>query len=138
MRLSAPFIAASFVLALTNSTCSSPTAPDQRQRWGSDQASLSFNRDTATLQVASSGNCYGSYGEIPNASRLTGTFSLAGTYVELTGVAPGSRQYAAEFTGTVGANQMTLTVTVPSIQRTLGPFTLSAGVEKMWPPCRFP
>ena len=131
-------LVASLVLSLTSVACS-PTAPDQ-PAWGSDQASLTIDQNKATLQIVASGGCYGSYGEIErgNGDRLSGSFALSGTYTELTGVYPGSRQYAAEYTGTVAGNQMTLSVNVPALQRVLGPFSLTAGVEKTWPACRYP
>jgi hypothetical protein len=132
-----PLLAASLVLSLASVACS-PTAPDQQATWGSDQASLTIHQNTATFQILASGGCYGSYGEIENGSRLSGTFALSGTYTELTGVFPGSRQYAAQFTGTVAGNHMTLSVSVPALQQVLGPFTLTSGVEKTWPACRYP
>ena len=63
--------------------------------WGSDKASLTVTKDAATLQILSqtlpAGGCFGSYGEItqpiPN-----GSFSIAGTYTQLTGVYPGKIQ----------------------------------------------
>lgn len=131
-------LAASLVLSLTSVACN-PTAPDEPP-WGSDQASLTIDQNKATLQIVASGGCYGSYGEIEggNSSRLSGTFTLSGTYTELTGAFPGSRQFAAEYTGTVVGNHMTLTVSVPDLQQTLGPFSLTSGVEKTWPACRYP
>jgi hypothetical protein len=137
-RLTIRLRAASLVLLLASVACG-PTAPDQQLPWGSDQASLTIEQNnTATLHIVASGGCYGSYGEIEQGSRLSGTFALSGTYTELTGVFPGSRQYTAEYTGTVAGNLMTLSVNVPALQRILGPFTLTSGVEKTWPACHFP
>ena len=117
----------------------SPTAPDQ-PAWGSDQASLTITQNKTTLQIVASGGCYGSFGEIEgsDAGRLSGTFMLAGTYTELTGAYPGSREYPAEFAGAVAGNQMTLRVSIPALNQILGPFSLTAGVQKTWPPCRYP
>jgi len=39
---------------------------------------------------------------------------------------------------TVAGNQMTLSVNVPALQQILGPFSLTSGVEKTWPACRYP
>ena len=125
------------MLSLPSIACS-PTAPDQQPPWGSDQASVTIDQNKATLRIVASGGCYGSYGEIENGRGLSGTFALSGTYTELTGAFPGSRQYAAEYTGTVAGNHMTLSVSVPALQQTLGPFSLTSGVEKQWPACRYP
>jgi len=130
-------LAASLAISLAGVACSS-TSPSEPRPWGSDQASLTIHQDTAMLQIVASGDCYGSYGEIENSSRLSGPFALPGTYTELTGAAPGSRQFAAEFTGTVAGNHMTLSVSVPDLQRIIGPFTLTSGVEKTWTACRYP
>lgn len=136
-RLVVRRLAASLALCLTNVACN-PAAPDQTKQWGSDRASLTIDQNNAILHILASGGCYGSYGEFKDASKLSSTFALSGTYTELTGVFPGSRQYAAEFTGTVAKSQMTLSVSVPALQRTLGPFSLTAGVEKTWPACAYP
>jgi hypothetical protein len=124
-------------LCLTNVACS-PAAPDQTRQWGSDRASLTIDQNNATLHILASGGCYGTYGEFEDGGKLSGTFALSGAYTELTGVFPGKRQYPAEFTGTVAKNQMTLSVSVPALQRTLGPFSLTAGVEMTWPACAYP
>jgi hypothetical protein len=128
----------SLVISLSIVACS-PTAPDD-PAWGSDQASLTITQNQMTLQIVASGGCYGSFGEIErsDAGRLSGTFVFAGTYTELTGAAPGSRQYPAEYSGTVSGNHMTLSVSVPALPRIVGPFTLTAGLQKTWPPCRYP
>jgi hypothetical protein len=102
------------------------------------QEGVPSSQNVATLHIMSSGGCYGSFGAIENGNRLSGTFALSGTYTELTGAAPGSRQYAAQYTGTVAGDHMTQRVSVPDLQKTLGPFNLTSGVEKTWPPCRFP
>lgn len=136
-RLAVRLLVALLTLWLTNVACS-PAAPDQTRQWGSDQASLTIDQNNATLHILASGGCYGSYGAFEDGSKLSNAFTLSGTYTELTGVFPGSRQYAAEFTGTVAKSQMTLSVSVPALQRTLGPFSLTAGVEKTWPACAYP
>jgi hypothetical protein len=105
-------------------------------RWGSDQASLTNQGNAATLQVAA-GQCYGSYGQtdqaIPN-----GSFSVPGTYTQLEGAYPGKVQYAAQFTGTVQGTQMQITVNVPALNRDVGPFVLTRGVNSGLPRCLYP
>ncbi len=93
--------------------------------------------DSATLKILASGGCYGSYGqfsqEIPN-----GRFSLPGTYTQFTGVSPGRRDYAAQFSGFVEGARVTITVTVPGLSLVLGPFVLTHGVTNTWGPCLYP
>jgi hypothetical protein len=113
------------------------TAPDLAGVWGSSQASLTIEESSATLRILASGGCYGSYGEIDQAIP-SGAFSLAGTYIQLTGVAPGSVRYPAQFAGTVAGRHMTLSVTIPALQQTLGPFNLTSGVAMTWPACLYP
>lgn len=129
-------LTASFVLALTIAACDS-TGPDQLSVWGSNEAGLTVADSRATLQILASGGCYGSYGEIDQPIP-SGTFTLSGTYTQLTGVYPGSVQYAAQYVGTVAGRHMTLSITVPALQQLLGPFSLTQGVAKTWPPCLYP
>jgi hypothetical protein len=129
-------VTATFVLTLSNAACAS-TGPDQFAVWGSDQVSLTIADNGAALQILASGGCYGSYGEIDQAIP-SGTFTLAGTYTQLTGVYPGSVQYTAEYGGAVAGRHMTLTISVPALQQTLGPFSLTHGVAKSWPACLYP
>ncbi|HEV8198201.1 MAG TPA: hypothetical protein VGP87_16275 [Gemmatimonadales bacterium] len=113
------------------------TAPDHPSVWGSDQASLTVNESTTTVRILASGGCYGSYGEITQAIPPR-DFTLTGTYVQLTGVAPGSVQYPALFTGTVSGNHLTLSITISALQQVLGPFSLTQGVTKVWSACMYP
>ena len=122
-------------LALAASACSS-TGPDQPGVWGSEHASLTITSGAATLQILASGGCYGSFGEITQPLPA-GSFEVPGVFVQLTGVAPGRIEYAAEFSGVVSGRSMMLTVTVP----TLGPaqvFNLTRGVDRSWPACLYP
>jgi hypothetical protein len=123
------------LLALSLGACAS-TGPDQLA-WGSDQVSLTITENSATLRFLASGGCYGSYGEIDQPVP-PGSFSLAGTYTQLTGVYPGSVQYTAQFVGVVAGRHMALTISIPAIQQTLGPFSLTPGVAKTWTPCLYP
>ena len=109
--------------------------------WGSAEASLAVGPNSATLQILSlnlpSGGCYGRYGDISlhvPASR----FSLPGTFTQLTGVYPGKTQYSAQYSGFVLGDTLTLSVTVPALQQTLGPFVLVRGVTSSWTPCLYP
>jgi hypothetical protein len=109
--------------------------------WGSEKASLTITKDSATLEILSltlpTGGCFGAYGEItqpiPN-----GPFSIAGTYTQLMGVYPGKIQYAAQCSGFVEANRMSITITVPALQQPFGPFLLTNGVNNAWSPCLYP
>ena len=134
-RLTAMTLHASLVCALTGSACA-PTTPDRPATWGSDQASLSIAENKATVQILASGGCYGAYGDIDHVP--SGSFALSGTYTQLMGAYPGSIQYTAEYTATVVGNVMTLSITVPELQQTIGPFGLTAGVTSAWSACRYP
>jgi hypothetical protein len=109
--------------------------------WGSQNASLTIAKDGATLELLSltlpNGGCFGSYGEvtqpIPN-----GNFSIAGTYTQLIGAYPGRVEYAARFSGLVESSRISITITVPSLQKVFGPFLLAAGVNNAWSPCLYP
>jgi len=105
--------------------------------WGSGLASLATTNSGATLQILASGGCYGSYGNI-GAPIPRGPFALAGTYTQLIGAYPGMIQYDASFSGSVAGNQMTITVVVPALQESFGPFDLTYGVQTSWQPCLYP
>ena len=124
------------LVALMGSACGS-TAPDRLATWGSDQASLRLAENEATVQVLASGGCYGAYGSIDHAV-LSATFTLSGTYTQLMGAYPGRIQYAAEYAGTIVGNVMTLSISVPALQQTIGPFHLTAGVTSAWSACLYP
>jgi hypothetical protein len=136
-RFALRVLAAASTLALSSAACGT-TLPDQSATaWGSNQASLTVADSTATIQVLASGGCYGSYGKIDQPIP-SGTFSLPGTYTQLTGVYPGSVQYSAQYLGTVAGRQMTLSISIPALQQILGPFSLTLGVVKTWPACLYP
>jgi hypothetical protein len=122
---------------LTGFAACTGTSPDEPGNWGSDQASLSVVGTNATLLLLASGGCYGSYSEFdpPPAS---GTFSLPATFTQLIGAFPGKVEYAAQVSGTVERNQITLTITVPSLPATLGPFLMIEGAAEAWPACQYP
>ena len=83
------------------------------------------------------GGCYGGLGEVPR-SIPAGHFTLPGTFVQLTGVYPGRIEYQAEYDGVIDGDVMTLTITVPSLPRVLGPYRLVFGVGNAWTPCLYP
>jgi hypothetical protein len=105
--------------------------------WGSDQAGLIVSDGATTLQITSGGNCYGSYA-VTTKSIPNGQFAVPGTYTQLTGAYPGTVDYVAQLTGTVSGNQMSIAISVPSLPRTIGPFTLIRGVNAQWSQCLYP
>lgn len=116
--------------------CSS-NSPDQPGVWGSDQASLTTEGSTGMLRILASGGCYGSYGTF--AQRLPGgAFNIPGTYSQLIGAYPGRIDYAAQFSGTMSGQQITLTVSVPDLHQDFGPYTLTRGLNQLWPACAYP
>lgn len=130
---------ASIALALA---CSghSPTVADGRAprgAWGTDDVGLTVADSSATLLFLAAGGCYGSYGDIGQPIPA-GAFTISGTYTQLIGASPGKLQYAAQYAGTVSGDRMSLTITVPALQRVLGPFTLTYGVRRTWNACLYP
>jgi hypothetical protein len=124
-------------LALAAVWACSSNSPDQAGVWGSDQATLTMADTGATLRILASGGCYGSYGEF--GRRLpAGAFSIAGTYTQLIGAYPGKVQYPAQFAGTFSGARISLSVTVPDLQQTFGPYQLAQGVTQQWPACAYP
>jgi hypothetical protein len=119
-----------------SSGCDS-TAPHHAAVWGSDQASVRIIENRTEVKIMAAGGCFGSYGDIDQAVP-SGTFALAGTYTQLIGAYPGSRQYSAEFDGSIVGNTMTLSISVPALPQTLGPFHHTAGVTSSWSPCLYP
>jgi hypothetical protein len=109
--------------------------------WGSDAASVAIEAGGATVEIFAlaipPNGCFGSYGE--TAQEIPrGAFSVPGTFTQLTGFYPGKVQYPAQFTGIVEGNRMTITITVPSASRVLGPFVVAEGVTNSWGPCLYP
>lgn len=123
-------------LATSIAACAS-ASPDQPGTWGSDQASLTIQDSSGTLRILASGGCYGSYGEF--AQRLpAGAFTIPGTFTQLIGAYPGKLHYPAQFSGSITGSQLSLTVAVPALQQSFGPFTLTHGVSEEWPACLYP
>ena len=128
---------ACLLASLLSVACGTLDPAPRATTWGSDQASLVIVGNKATVQVLASGGCYGSSGEISQAIP-SGTFTVSGTYTELMGAFPGYVQYAAEYSGSIAGDAMTLTISIPSRQRTIGPFHLTAGVATSWAACMYP
>lgn len=105
--------------------------------WGSDQASLAVTDTGATLQILASGGCFGSYGQVSRPI-APAAFNIPGTYTQLTGAYPGKVVYAAQYSGSVTGDQISLTITVPALQQTLGPYSLVRGVNNTWTACLYP
>ncbi len=105
--------------------------------WGSTQASLTVADTGASLLILASGNCYGSLADV-GGPLATPAFDLSGSYTQLTGAFPGKIQYPAQVSGAVAGEQMSLTVTVPSLHQAFGPYFLTHGVHQTWPACAYP
>jgi len=109
--------------------------------WGSAEASLSVGKTGATLEILSlnlpMGSCYGKYGNIIQHVP-GGRFSLPGTFTQLIGAYPGKIQYPAAYTGILLGDTLSLTVKVPSLNQTFGPYFLVKGVTTNWTPCLYP
>ena len=141
VRCVRPFLVLTSLIGIA-AACSDRYAPAanasvQRGVWGSSRASLAIADTGATLQILSFGTCYGSYGQVKQPL-ATGRFDLPGTYTQLIGAYPGKLEYAARYSGTVTGNQLSITVSVPTLQTTFGPFVLVYGLTSAWSPCLFP
>ena len=126
-------------LALAAGACARSVEPRNASiagAWGSTQASLAVTDSGARLLI-SYGSCFGSYATVTGGIP-TPTFDLVGTYTQLTGAYPGKLDYAARFSGTLYGDTMTLSVSVPALQQTLGPYTLARGDSTTWSACLFP
>lgn len=127
--------AVAITLVVAAGACST-SATDKSNAWGSDQATLSINDGVTTLTILA-GSCYGSYGELSQPIS-SGAFSIAGRFTQLTGVYPGMVVYPAIFSGTTSDIHLTITVSIPSTQTSVGPLTMSRGVEHNWERCLYP
>jgi hypothetical protein len=127
-------------LVLLIAACSDRQVSDEgvlSGTWGSNQAGLRITDNAATLQIMADGNCYGSYA-VTSKPIPIGQFALAGTYTQLTGAYPGKVDYPAQLTGTVTGSQLSIAISVSSLQRTVGPFNLIRGVDASWTACPYP
>jgi hypothetical protein len=109
--------------------------------WGSAEASLSVGKNGARLEILSanlpSGACFGKYGDIIQHVP-GGRFSLPGTFTQLIGAYPGKIQYPAAYTGILLGDTLSLTVSVPQLKQSFGPYFLVRGVTNSWTPCLYP
>lgn len=109
--------------------------------WGSAEASLSVGPAGAKLEILSlnlpTGACFGMTGEI-GQKIPGGQFSLPGIFTQLIGAYPGRIDYAAQYSGVVAGNTMSLTVMIPALELTFGPYVLVRGVTNSWTPCLYP
>jgi hypothetical protein len=141
MRYSRLTIVGLTALLVAAAACSRPGAPGNGSGllgpWGSDKASLAVTDTGAVLQILASGSCFGSYGEVSRPI-ATPAFDLPGTYTQLTGAYPGKVVYAAQYSGSVSGDQITLSIAVPALQQTFGPYDLTRGVSSSWTACLYP
>ena len=109
--------------------------------WGSNEASVTIQDGSAAVKIFAQAlppsGCYGSFGDIAQAISY-GSFSVAGTYTQLTGAYPGRTEHPARFSGLVEGSRMTLTIAVTDVSLFLGPFVLTEGVPNAWGPCLYP
>lgn len=109
--------------------------------WGSAEASLSVGPAGARLEILSAtfpmGACFGKYGDVIQGVPR-GRFSLSGTFTQLIGAYPGKIQYPAQYSGLVQGDTISVTVTVPDLGQSFGPFLLVRGVTNSWTPCMYP
>jgi hypothetical protein len=138
---SAPSSAAAPAGRTRHTVVVAPRSADPVGVWGSDQATLRVKETGGTIDILAltlpAGGCFGTYGEIAQPIPK-GRFTLAGTYTQLLGVYPGKMDYPAQFSGSVEGNTMTIIISVPSQQRSVGPFVLTYGVNNTWTPCLYP
>ena len=105
--------------------------------WGSDEANLSVQNGASTLHIFNSGSCYGYFGDIAQAVPAS-QFDLPGTLTQVINIPPGQLRYAAQFAGTVNGALLTVTVTVPALQKAFGPYILTRGVSSTKGQCFYP
>jgi len=99
--------------------------------WGGDNAGLIGSDSTAHVHI---GCTFGETGG-PILPDSLGRFDVAGLYnVDAYPVGPGTN-HPARFSGVVSGGRLTLTVTLTDTTRTLGPVSLTYGVEPRMGPC---
>ena len=95
--------------------------------WGGTDANLLVREDGGTLQLFCA---FGSVDQ-PFRTDAMGRFHAAGTYTRQMGAVPpgGIPKYAGRYSGVVHGTTMTLTISVPELNQTLGPYSLTYGVK---------
>ena len=132
-----PYRSIALAVALVVALACGATSPNTPDQWTSDAASLNITDATSTLLILASGDCFGSYGEFTGAIP-TGQFALSGTFTQLGGAYPGKITYPAQFAGSKRATTISITVAVPDLHTSFGPFTLTPGTLPAWPQCLYP
>jgi hypothetical protein len=128
-------------MTMSGASCAHETPPVellQAGTWGSDNARVTFTDSTATLQIANGNQCYGARADarqpIPNHA-----FMVAATYTQFTGVYPGYVQRAAQMSGAIAGNRITVSIVDAGTgQLAAGPFDLTYGVNPQWNQCLYP
>lgn len=131
------FVVISLRLLFIVATACTATSPNQSGQWSSNDADLTIADSSATLRILASGGCFGSYGQF-DAPLPNGRFSIPGTYTQLIGAYPGTLHYTAQFSGSIRVTDLSITVAVPDLQATYGPFTLAHKSGPAWPQCLYP
>lgn len=137
MRSSLPAIlSAVCVIAACGNTPTGPTDLVATGVWGSDQVRFTVMPTGATIESG----CDSGRIETQLIPDRTGRFSAAGTYAFGTGGPtrlgdPPAKAHSARYDGTIDGRTMRLTVSLPELSRTLGPFQLTLGRENLLERC---
>jgi len=114
-----------FVTTVLSFACSSATAPEVVGVWGGTEASLTLTTAGGEVQY----QCGAS--TIDSAWTLSpdGVFAATGEYFAGGGPVPvgGRPPHAATYAGEVAGSTFTVTVTVPDLGATLGPYIMVRG-----------
>lgn len=110
--------------------------PVQQGIWGGTDASLLVRGDGGTFQL------FCAFGSVDQPFRTDsmGRFHAAGTYTRQMGAVPpgGIPMYSGRYSGVVHGTTMSLTVFVPELGQTLGPYSLTYGVNSNLTICMVP
>ena len=124
------------LLAACDDTGTSAGARARTGIWGASGAVIRVNNGDAMIQIAD-GGCYGSFAttheRIPG-----GAFTIDGTFTQLMGVAPGRVDYSAQLSGFTAGDRMWITIDVPELSRTLGPYAFVHGTGSLRSACLYP
>ena len=104
--------------------------------WGNDQLVLTATASGATIESG----CDSGRIEGPVATDQSGGFSLPGTYAFGRGGPsqagdPPLKAHSARYVGRITGQTMELTISLPELPRTLGPFQLSFGRKNLLDRC---
>lgn len=117
-------------------TVTGPTDVVSAGAWGSDQLVLTVAANDATIESG----CDSGRIAVPIVPDRAGRFSVSGTYAFGRGGPsqpgdPPMRGHAARYDGTIDGRTMQLTIFLPDLSRTLGPFQLSFGRKNLFDRC---